>query len=40
MGTIPKEIGNMKQLESLNLSNNKLSGEIPQTMSTLSFLGD
>ncbi|KEH19130.1 putative non-specific serine/threonine protein kinase [Medicago truncatula] len=28
----------MKQLESLDFSNNTLSGEIPQTMSSLSFL--
>jgi hypothetical protein len=29
----------MKALESLDFSNNTLSGEIPQTMSALSFLG-
>ncbi|KAL4274222.1 hypothetical protein AHAS_AhasUnG0015700 [Arachis hypogaea] len=39
-GTIPKEIGNMKQLESLDLSKNDLTGEIPESMSSLSFLNN
>ncbi|KAG4907902.1 hypothetical protein JHK84_056426 [Glycine max] len=36
--TIPKEIGNLKQLESIDHSSNNLWGEIPQSMPGLSFL--
>jgi hypothetical protein len=32
-------IGGMKYMESLDLSNNKFGGEIPQSMSNLHFLG-
>ncbi|PSR93446.1 LRR receptor-like serine/threonine-protein kinase [Actinidia chinensis var. chinensis] len=35
---IPKEIGNMELLESLDFSRNQLSGEIPPSMSALTFL--
>nr|ACU21035.1 unknown [Glycine max] len=38
MGKIPSKIGGMKNLESLDLSNNHLSGEIPAAISNLSFL--
>ena len=37
---ISVEIGGMEYLESLDLSRNNLSGEIPQTMANLTFLGD
>ncbi|XBH61802.1 hypothetical protein VPH35_116186 [Triticum aestivum] len=37
-GSIPKDIGNLKLLESLDLSWNKLSGPIPPSMSNLKFL--
>jgi hypothetical protein len=32
-------IGGMDNMESLDLSNNKFCGEIPQSMSLLNFLG-
>jgi hypothetical protein len=32
-------VGNLKNLESLDLSNNSFNGEIPQELSSLSFLG-
>ncbi|MBA0703984.1 hypothetical protein Golax_016274, partial [Gossypium laxum] len=37
-GCIISEIGQLKVLESLDLSTNNLSGKIPQSMSDLSFL--
>ncbi|XP_028751948.1 receptor-like protein EIX2 [Neltuma alba] len=37
-GEIPEQIGEMKDLESLDLSHNNLHGNIPQGMSGLSFL--
>jgi hypothetical protein len=37
-GEIPTTIGDMKLLESLDLSHDKLSGSIPSTMSSLTFL--
>ncbi|KAL7239337.1 hypothetical protein ACSBR2_005280 [Camellia fascicularis] len=37
-GVIPKNIGNMGLLESLDLSRNQLYGEIPPSMSGLNFL--
>ncbi|QCE05421.1 protein brassinosteroid insensitive 1 [Vigna unguiculata] len=37
-GTIPKEIGNLEPLESIDFSRNFFSGEIPQTMSSLHYL--
>lgn len=37
-GEIPKDIGHLKQLESLDLSHNELSGEIPSSMSSLTSL--
>lgn len=33
-GTIPPEIGNLKQLEWLHLTNNALQGEIPKKLET------
>ncbi|KAH1209167.1 Receptor-like protein EIX2 [Glycine max] len=38
MGKIPSNIDSMKNLESLDLSYNNLSGEIPAAISDLSFL--
>jgi len=38
-GKIPKKIGTMKSLESLDLSMNQLSGVIPQSMANITFLG-
>ncbi|KAJ4973657.1 hypothetical protein NE237_006831 [Protea cynaroides] len=35
---IPSSLGNMKQLESLDLSRNMLEGEIPQQLTSLTFL--
>ena len=37
-GTIPKEIGNMNALQTLNLENNHLSGTVPGEINNLSFL--
>ncbi|XP_019157739.1 PREDICTED: receptor-like protein 12 [Ipomoea nil] len=37
-GNIPKKIGDMKQLESIDLSRNHFSGEIPYSLSNLNFL--
>ncbi|KAF7105304.1 hypothetical protein CFC21_106129 [Triticum aestivum] len=37
-GSIPKDIGNLKLLESLDLSWNKLSGHIPPSVSNLTSL--
>ena len=39
MGKIPEKIRTMKELESIDLSKNRLSGEIPPSMSNLTFLG-
>ena len=39
MGKIPEKIGSMKELESIDLSRNHLSGKIPPSMSNLTFLG-
>ncbi|CAH2049703.1 unnamed protein product [Thlaspi arvense] len=36
---IPENVGNMVNLESLDLSNNNLTGEIPESMTRLTFLG-
>ncbi|CAL5429328.1 unnamed protein product [Camellia sinensis] len=36
---IPKKIGYMKLLDSIDLSRNQLSGKIPSSMSNLNFLG-
>ena len=38
MGKIPNKIGSMKELESIDLSRNHLSGKIPPSMSNLTFL--
>ncbi|KAK7839768.1 receptor-like protein eix2 [Quercus suber] len=38
MGNIPANIGLMKELESMDLSQNHLSGEIPLSMSNLTYL--
>ena len=38
MGKIPKKIGSMKELESVDLSQNLLSGKISPSMSNLTFL--
>ncbi|XP_028755447.1 receptor-like protein EIX1 isoform X2 [Neltuma alba] len=38
-GNIPREIGGLKQLESLDLASNRLSGEIPPSLAQLTFLG-
>lgn len=38
-GEIPETIGQLKQLESLDLSHNELSGEIPSSMQDLNALG-
>ncbi|GKV29239.1 hypothetical protein SLEP1_g38180 [Rubroshorea leprosula] len=38
IGRIPKEIGNMRMLESVDFSGNNLSGSIPESMSNLTFL--
>ncbi|KAL7166281.1 hypothetical protein ACSBR2_037037 [Camellia fascicularis] len=35
---IPKKIGYMKSLDSIDLSRNQLSGKIPSSMSNLNFL--
>nr|XP_028957508.1 receptor-like protein 6 [Malus domestica] len=37
-GEIPSSFGNMRQLESLDLSQNKLSGQIPEQLAKLNFL--
>ena len=37
-GNIPKNIGNLRLLETLDFSNNKLFGPIPESMSSLTFL--
>ncbi|PON70196.1 LRR domain containing protein [Trema orientale] len=37
-GNIPSSLGNLSNLESLDLSYNKLSGEIPQQLAQLNFL--
>ncbi|KAK7339814.1 hypothetical protein VNO77_20500 [Canavalia gladiata] len=37
-GSIPHEFGQMNSLETLDLSNNYLSGELPKNMSRLNFL--
>ncbi|CAD6255151.1 unnamed protein product [Miscanthus lutarioriparius] len=37
-GVIPKKIGEMRSLQSLDLSRNMLSGEIPASLSNLTFL--
>ncbi|XP_028083785.1 receptor-like protein EIX2 [Camellia sinensis] len=34
----PKKIGNIRSLETLDISNNNLSGPIPQSISSLTFL--
>ncbi|KAF2288967.1 hypothetical protein GH714_023148 [Hevea brasiliensis] len=39
-GRIPKTLGEMDNLESLDSSHNRLSGEIPQTFGKLSQLTD
>uniref|UniRef100_A0A8R7R6N9 Uncharacterized protein n=1 Tax=Triticum urartu TaxID=4572 RepID=A0A8R7R6N9_TRIUA len=39
-GSIPKDIGNLKLLESLDLSWNKLSGHIPPSVSNLMSLSN
>ncbi|KAJ4957756.1 hypothetical protein NE237_024867 [Protea cynaroides] len=39
-GQIPEEIGNLRKLETLDLSKNKLSGPIPSSMSSLTFLSN
>jgi Leucine-rich repeat (LRR) protein len=38
LGLIPQSIGNLRQLKTLELSDNKLSGLIPQTISNMSSL--
>ena len=38
MGKILEKIGNVKELESIDLSRNLLSGKIPPSMSNLTFL--
>ncbi|KAL7219587.1 hypothetical protein ACSBR2_012610 [Camellia fascicularis] len=38
MGHIPTSLGNLTNLESLDLSSNKLVGEIPQQLASLMFL--
>ncbi|KAI5317545.1 hypothetical protein L3X38_037252 [Prunus dulcis] len=38
IGNIPANIGNLKAIETLDLSLNKLSGSIPQSMVNLTFL--
>lgn len=37
-GKIPKELGNLKNLVSLDLYDNKLEGEIPKSFSKLKSL--
>ena len=37
-GQIPPKIGDMRMLESLDLSRNQLSGQLPPSLSSLSFL--
>ena len=37
-GTLPKEIGNLTNLQELDLSNNKLEGEIPKEIGNLTNL--
>ncbi|KAL6198704.1 hypothetical protein ACLB2K_028493 [Fragaria x ananassa] len=37
-GSIPSKIGNLYQLETLDLSQNRLSGHIPQSLSNMTFL--
>ncbi|GKD60456.1 leucine-rich repeat protein [Tanacetum coccineum] len=39
-GRIPEKIGDMKELESFDLSLNKLSGELPLSLSSLNFLSN
>ncbi|XVF24428.1 hypothetical protein REPUB_Repub13aG0126900 [Reevesia pubescens] len=38
IGSIPENIGQLKQLQSLDLSKNELSGQIPASMADLNFL--
>ena len=38
MGNIPEKIGSMKELESIDLSQNHLSDKIPPSLSNLTFL--
>ncbi|KVI10049.1 Leucine-rich repeat-containing protein [Cynara cardunculus var. scolymus] len=40
LGRIPEKIGDLKSLESFDLSLNKLSGELPASLSSLSFLSN
>ncbi|PON60866.1 LRR domain containing protein [Parasponia andersonii] len=37
-GNIPSSLGSLSNLESLDLSYNKISGEIPQQLAQLNFL--
>ncbi|PRQ60942.1 putative non-specific serine/threonine protein kinase [Rosa chinensis] len=37
-GKLPEDFGNMKMLESLDLSRNRISGKIPSSFASLNFL--